>query len=76
VLVRISAKGMQTLEEIEAVKQDRLQAILGHLTQAQVDRVAAALDDLRAAVTAEFGPDYLAGHDHSHHRQSQEGTIN
>jgi DNA-binding MarR family transcriptional regulator len=73
VLVRISAKGMQTLEEIEAVKQDRLQAILGHLTQAQVERVAAALDDIQAAVTAEFGPDYLVGHDHTHPRQSQEG---
>jgi DNA-binding MarR family transcriptional regulator len=76
VLVRISAKGMQTLEEIEAVKQDRLQAILGHLTPAQVERVAAALDDLRTAVTAEFGPDYLAGHDHTHRRPPQEGTVN
>ena len=76
VLVRIGPKGMDALEETEALKQDRLQAILGHLTTAQVDRVAAALDDIKTAVVTEFGPDYLAGHDHAAHRTSQEGTIN
>src|SRR6476620_11227414 len=34
VLVRIGPKGMDALEETEALKQDRLQAILGHLTTA------------------------------------------
>ena len=67
---------MDALEETEALKQDRLQAILGHLSPAQVDRVAAALDDIKTAVVTEFGPDYLAGHDHAAHRTSQEGTIN
>jgi DNA-binding MarR family transcriptional regulator len=76
VLVRIGPKGMDALEETEALKLDRLQAILGHLTTAQVDRVAAALDDIKSAVVAEFGPDYLAGHDHTSHRAQQEGTIN
>ena len=76
VLVRIGPKGMDALEETEALKQDRLQAILGHLTPAQVDRVAAALDDIKSAVVAEYGPDYLAGHDHSNHRVPKEGTIN
>lgn len=66
VLVRIAAHGIQALEEIEAVKHDRLQAILGHLDAAQLSRVASALDDLRAAVGEEFGPEYLAGHDHLH----------
>jgi DNA-binding MarR family transcriptional regulator len=66
VLVRIGESGIQALEEIEAVKQDRLQAILGHLDPAQLDRVAAALDDMRAAVVQEFGPEYLTGHDHLH----------
>jgi len=51
-------------------------AILGHLTTAQVDRVAAALDDIKSAVVAEFGPDYLAGHDHTQHRAPKEGAIN
>jgi DNA-binding MarR family transcriptional regulator len=68
VLVRIAAHGVQALEEIEAIKQDRLQAILGHLAPAQLSRVATALDDLREAVVAEFGPDYLTGHDHLHPR--------
>jgi DNA-binding MarR family transcriptional regulator len=76
VLVRIGPKGADALEETEALKQGRLQAILAHLSPAQVDRVAAALDDIQGAVVAEFGPDYLAGHDHDHHRAPQEGTSN
>ena len=68
VLVRIAQKGMQALEETEAVKQDRLQAILSHLDQGQLTRVASALDDIRAAVATEFGPDVFAGHDHPHPR--------
>jgi DNA-binding MarR family transcriptional regulator len=68
VLVRIAQKGMQAIEETEAVKQDRLQAILSHLDQGQLTRVAAALDDVRAAVATEFGPDVFAGHDHPHPR--------
>jgi DNA-binding MarR family transcriptional regulator len=66
VLVRMGARGRQALEETEAVKQDRLQAILGHLDKTQLDRLATALDDIRGAVLEEFGPDYLAGHDHLH----------
>jgi DNA-binding MarR family transcriptional regulator len=66
VLVRIAKTGIQAIEEIEAVKQDRLQAILGHLDAPQLDRLAAALDDIRGAVLEEFGPDYLSGHDHLH----------
>jgi DNA-binding MarR family transcriptional regulator len=64
VLVRIAATGLQALEQIEAIKQDRLQAILGHLDATQLERIALALDDIRAAVVDEFGPEYLAGHDH------------
>jgi DNA-binding MarR family transcriptional regulator len=64
VLVRIAARGLEALDEMEAVKQDRLQAILGHLDPGQLERVATALDDIRGAVIAELGPDYMAGHDH------------
>jgi len=67
VLVRIASRGQDTLDEMEAIKQDRLQAILGHLNDAQVAGVAAALGDIRAAVAAEFGPDFVSGHDHIHH---------
>jgi DNA-binding MarR family transcriptional regulator len=68
VLVRITERGIQAIEETEAFKQDRLQAILSHLDEVQVTRLAAGLDDIRAAVIAEFGPDALAGHDHPHPR--------
>jgi len=68
VLVRITERGIQAIEETEAFKQDRLQAILTHLDEAQATRLAAGLDDIRAAVIAEFGPDALAGHDHLHPR--------
>jgi hypothetical protein len=66
VLVRIAPGGIKALEETEAVKQDRLQAILGRLDASQLERLATALDDIRGAVLEEFGPDYLAGHDHLH----------
>jgi DNA-binding MarR family transcriptional regulator len=65
VLVRIAARGLEALDEMEAVKHDRLQAILGHLDESQLVRVAAALDDLRGAIVAEFGADFGAGHDHA-----------
>jgi DNA-binding MarR family transcriptional regulator len=66
VLVRIAPGGIKALEETEAVKQDRLQAILGRLDASQLERLATALDDIRGAVLEEFGSDYLAGHDHLH----------
>jgi DNA-binding MarR family transcriptional regulator len=76
VRVRIAEGGLQALDETEALKQDRLQAILGHLDAVQLDRVATALDDLRGAVVAEFGPDYLSGHDHAHaHTPRTEGRV-
>jgi DNA-binding MarR family transcriptional regulator len=68
VLVRIAPRGVEAIEETEAIKQDRLQAILSHLDERQLTRVAAALDDIRAAIVAEFGPDAFAGHDHIHPR--------
>ena len=74
VLVRIAPKGIEAIEQTEALKRDRLAAILGHLDSTQVARVAAALDDIRQAVAAEFGADYLSGHDHLHHRQPKEGS--
>jgi DNA-binding MarR family transcriptional regulator len=69
VLVRISTGGAQALDEIEAVKKDRLQAILGHLDGRQLARLAESFDDVRGAIAAEFGPDYLGGH--THHEPTQ-----
>lgn len=64
VLVRIAANGLAALDEMEAVKQDRLQAILSHLDAAQLERLATSLEDVRGAVLAEFGGDFPSGHDH------------
>jgi DNA-binding MarR family transcriptional regulator len=75
VLVRIAPKGLDAIEQTEALKHDRLAAILGHLNSAQVARVATALTDIRGAVAAEFGDDYLSGHDHLHQREPKEGST-
>ena len=69
VLVRIAAGGVAALDAIEAVKHDKLQAILAHLDPSQLDRVSAAIDDLQVAVAAELGPDFGAGHSHDHRPQ-------
>jgi DNA-binding MarR family transcriptional regulator len=60
VLVRIARGGYEAIEKIEAVKQDRLEAILRHLDIAQLNRVARAMADIRAAIDAE------GGFEHSH----------
>lgn len=67
VLVHLAPGGRQALDAMEAIKQDRLQSILRHLDRPQLERVAGALNDIRAAVAAELGPDFGAGHDHPHH---------
>ncbi len=68
VLVRIADGGLKALEEIETIKKDRLQGILGQLDPTQLERLALVLDDIRGAVAAEFGADDLASHDHLHAR--------
>jgi DNA-binding MarR family transcriptional regulator len=67
VLVRISTGGAQALDEIEAIKQDRLQAILAHLDGPKLVRLAESLDDIRGAIVAEFGADFVNGHVHHSH---------
>lgn len=64
VLVRLTPAGVQAIETMEAIKQDRVRGILGRLEASQLTRVAAALSDLRQAVLAELGPDYGSGHGH------------
>jgi len=71
VLVRIATGGLEALDQVEAIKQDRLRSILGHLDPTQRTRVARALDDIRGAIAAEFGSDFGAGHEHGHHRTEE-----
>jgi DNA-binding MarR family transcriptional regulator len=64
VIVRASEGGARIRDEIEAVKQDRMRAILGRLEPDQLTRVLAALGDLQGAVVDEIGTDHLDAHVH------------
>jgi DNA-binding MarR family transcriptional regulator len=64
VLVRASAEGARMRDEIEAVKQDQMRAILGNLDPDQLIRLLGALGDLRGAVAQEIGEDHLNIHVH------------
>jgi DNA-binding MarR family transcriptional regulator len=66
VIVRASAEGARIRDEIEALKQDRMRAILGRLQPDQLARVLTALGDLQGAVVAEIGTDHLDAHAHPH----------
>ena len=62
--VRLTSRGIQALETIEAIKQDRLRDILGHLDSAELAGVAGALGAIRRAVALEMGPDTGSSHTH------------
>src|SRR5689334_22743475 len=64
VIVRASAAGARIRDEIEALKQDRMRAILGRLGPDQLTRVLAALGDLGDAIVDEIGTDHLGEHVH------------
>src|SRR3954447_25639633 len=71
-LVPASAEGARIRDEIEALKQDGLRSILSRLPEPRLQRVLAAVGDLREAVVEEIGADHLADHEHGHARaQSQ-----
>jgi DNA-binding MarR family transcriptional regulator len=69
VVVRITPGGLQAMDAIEAIKQDRLEAILQHLDGTQLERLALAMDDMRDALVAEGGFD----HDHASHHHKTSG---
>ena len=64
VLVRASAEGARIRDEIEAIKQDRMRAILGRLRPDQLGRVLTAIGDLQGAIVDEIGMDHLDAHVH------------
>ena len=66
VLVRASAEGARIRDEIEALKQDRMRAILGRLRPDQLTRVLTARGDQQGAVLEEIGTHHLDSHDHPH----------
>ena len=66
VVVRLAPGGVSVMDESEALKQDRMRAILGHLDQAQLDRLTQTFADLRDAIASEFGSEALSAHAHHH----------
>ena len=68
VLVRITDKGRSVLDEVEAVREQILDRILDELEPAQLTRLAAALADLRSALTTTF-----ASHARAHHSPDPQG---
>lgn len=71
VLARITPRGRQLLAEVEVLHKDMFGRALGRLDEAQLQRIARAMEDLRGAVSAALAeePDLLPlAHDHAHHR--------
>jgi|GEM_PF-786826 len=65
VLVQLADGGRRAIEEIEAVRQDRLSSILGHLAPAQLACLAEAFADIRKVLEADEALAHQA-HTHSH----------
>ena len=68
VQVRLTADGHRLLREVELLKDDMLQRILGQLDTAALTGVATAMDDLRRAIQGLVGedPSLLQHHEHRH----------
>jgi DNA-binding MarR family transcriptional regulator len=64
VLVRPAEGGLRALDEVEAIKADRVRSVLGHLDAAQLERLSASFADVIAALAAEG---YPLETDHIHH---------
>jgi len=52
VLVRLTERGQEVLAEAEDLSDDLLDRVLATLDEVQIERVAGAMNDLRAAITA------------------------
>lgn len=67
VIVKLSDPGRELLGEIEVVRDELLVDILGRLDARQLDRLARAVTDVRAAVLAALAEQGSAlAHEHSH----------
>jgi MarR family transcriptional regulator, organic hydroperoxide resistance regulator len=67
VLVRVSDRGRQILADVEVLRDDLVVRILGRLDKPRLERLALALDDVRAVV-AELAVDEpgIFAHRHPH----------
>jgi DNA-binding MarR family transcriptional regulator len=76
VLVRVSERGRQILADVEVLRDDLVVRILGRLDNARLQRLAQALDDVRAVV-AELAVDEpgIFSHRHPHPTPAAEPTA-
>lgn len=69
VIARISSHGHELLAEVEVLRDDILGRVLARLDDAQLDRVARALEDLRGAVSSVISEEMpVFDHEHDHSR--------
>jgi len=75
VLVRSTATGLDLVDEVELVKNGILASALSRLSPGELDRMAAAAGDLRAAIAAEMAsePDHYAALTQCSHAHGQPG---
>ena len=74
VLVRATDGGRRMLAEVEILKDEMLQAIIGRLSDSQLRRVADAIDDVRAAAFAVIAEDPTFGR-HDHHTEHESPAM-
>jgi DNA-binding MarR family transcriptional regulator len=67
VMVRITGRGRELLTEVEVLRSDILGRVLEHLDDAQLERVARSMEDVRGALAAVLAEDPRSfDHDHTH----------
>jgi DNA-binding MarR family transcriptional regulator len=71
VLVRITDRGREVMEEVETLREEMLGRMLGRLDEAQLMRVAAGMADLREVIVNTVA-DPSSGVSHTHEPQGRD----
>ena len=71
VLVRITDRGREVMEEVETLREEMLERMLGRLDEPNLMRVAAAMSDLRQAIVTTVA-DPNSGVSHTHEPQGRD----
>jgi MarR family transcriptional regulator, transcriptional regulator for hemolysin len=71
VLVRITPAGRAILDEVDALRSEAFDRVLGRLDASRLQRLATAMADLREAITAAFADPAIAEH-HAHHHHGRD----
>jgi DNA-binding MarR family transcriptional regulator len=71
VLVRLTDRGREVMEEVEMLREEMLEQMLGRLDEPNLMRVAAAMSDLREAIVTTVA-DPNSGVSHTHEPQGRD----